>query len=344
MNTNSTWWSFPMSETGNILLYKSDDGEINIEVSVKEETVWLSQAQMVQLFQTTKQNISLHINNIFKTGELKRDATVKDFLTVQNEGNRQIRRSVDFYNLDMIISVGYRVNSLRGVQFRIWATKALREYIVKGFVMDDDRLSGKKANYFDELLERVRRIRTSEANFYDKVKAVFSTSIDYQPGADVAGKFYSTVQNKFHFAIHGQTAAELIVNRINAYKHDMGLIHKKGDKITRDEAEVAKNYLEELELKRLELLVEQFLSFAELQSLEQRPMYMADWQRKLDEFIKLNDKQVLTNSGKISQKHMRAVVKEEFEKYRSIESGLGMTEKELKESLDEIAQSSEDAD
>jgi len=190
----------------------------------------------------------------------------------------------------MILAVGFRVNARRGIQFRIWANKTLKEYVVKGFVMDDDRLSGSKPNYFDELLERVRKIRTSEANFYDKVKAVFSTSIDYQSGADIAGKFYSTVQNKFHYAIHGMTATELIVNRVNAYKHDMGLVYKKGEKITRDEAEVAKNYLEEKELKRLELLVEQFLSFAELQSLEQRPMYMADWQRKLDEFIKLNDK------------------------------------------------------
>ncbi|MCA0458241.1 MAG: virulence RhuM family protein [Chloroflexi bacterium] len=333
-----------MSDTGNILLYQSDDGQVNIEVNVKDETVWLSQAQMAQLFQTERSVITKHINNIYKDGELDKNSTCAKIAQVQNEGNRVVSRSVDFYNLHMIISLGYRVKSSRGVQFRIWATKALSEFMVKGFVMDDDRLSGKKANYFDELLERVRRIRTSEANFYDKVKAVFSTSIDYQPGADVAGKFYSTVQNKFHFAIHGQTAAELIVNRVNAYKHDMGLVYKKGERITRDEAEVAKNYLEETELKRLELLVEQFLSFAELQSLEQRPMYMADWQRKLDEFIKLNDKQVLTNSGKISQKYMKSVVKEEFEKYRSIASGVGMTKKELKESLTEIVDTSEDED
>ncbi len=320
-----------MSENGEIILYQTEDGETNIEVTLISDTVWLNQAQMTELFQTTKQNISLHIKTIFKLEELNRDSTVKKFLTVRQEGKRTIKREVEYYNLDVIISVGYRVNTYRGVQFRIWATKTLREYIVKGFVMDDDRLSGRRNNYFDELLERVRRIRTSEANFYDKVESVFSTSIDYQPGLDIAKRFYATVQNKFHYAITGFTATELIVNRVNAYKQDMGLMYKKGDKITRDEAEVAKNYYQELELRRLELLVEQFLSFAELQSLEQRPMYMIDWQRKLDEFIKLNDKQVLTHSGKISHKHMQSVVKEEFEKYRSLESGLGLTKKEIAE-------------
>jgi hypothetical protein len=316
-----------------ILLYQSDDGEIQIEVTTDGETVWLNQAQMAHLFHTTKQNISLHVNNILKSEELQRDSTVKDFLTVQQEGKRSVQRQVEHYNLDMIISVGYRVNSYRGVQFRIWATKTLREYIIKGFVMDDDRLAGRRGNYFDELLERVRRIRTSEANLYEKVKAVFKTSIDYQSGADIAGRFYATMQNKFHYAITGHTAAELIVNRVNAYKKDMGLIHKKGEKITRQEAEVAKNYMYELELKRLELLVEQFLSFAELQSIEQRPMYMTDWARKLDDFIRLNDKKVLDNPGTVSNRHMRSTVKEEYEKYRSLAEGSGMTKKEIEESI-----------
>ena len=275
-----------MSDNGAIILYQSEDGEIQIEVQLNEDTVWLSQLQMTQLFQTTKQNISLHINNIFKSAELKRESTVKDFLTVQDEGGRAIKRNVEYYNLNLIISVGYRVNTHRGVQFRIWATQALREYMVKGFVMDDDRLSGKQANYFDELIERVRKIRTSAANFYDKVKNIFATSIDYQSGADDAKQFFATVQNKFHYAITGFTAAETIVNRVNAFKPKMGLVHTKGEKPTRKEAEVAKNYLEELELKRLELLVDQFLSYAELQSVEKRPMYMADWKRKLDEFIR----------------------------------------------------------
>jgi hypothetical protein len=215
----------------------------------------------------------------------------------------------------MIISVGYRVNSHRGVQFRIWATKTLREYIVKGFVIDDDRLSGKQGNYFEELVERVRKIRTSESNFYEKVKAIFSTSIDYQRGADDAKLFYATVQNKFHYAITGYTAAELIVKRVDAGKQDMGLVHRKSPQVTRQEAEVAKNYLEELELRRLELLVEQFLSFAELQSVEQRPMYMRDWIRKLDEFIRFNEKDVLTNAGTVSHDEMRQKVKSELKRF-----------------------------
>lgn len=215
----------------------------------------------------------------------------------------------------MFISVGYCVNSYRGVQFRIWATKNLKEFIIKGFVIDDDRLSGKRTNYFDELIERVRKIRTSEANLYDKVKEIFATSIDYQSVTEDAVTFYKTVQNKFHYAITGYIAAETIINRVSASKPRMRLVHTKGDKPTRREAEIAKNYLEELEIKRLELLVEQFLSFAELQSIEKRPMYMADWKRKLDDFIRLNDKEVLTNAGKVSHRHMQEVVSEEFEIY-----------------------------
>ena len=270
---------------------------------------------MAKLFQRDKSVVSRHIKNVLESGELDELSTVAKFATVQNEGKRSVSRNIDFYNLDMIISLGYRVNSHRGVQFRIWATKTLREYMVKGFVIDDDRLSGKRGNYFDELLERVRRIRTSEANFYDKVKNIFSTSIDYNALTDTARTFYKTVQNKFHFAITGQTAAEIIVSRVNAFKPDMGLVHKRGQRVTRSEAQIAKNYLQELELKRLELLVEQFLSFAELQSIEQRPMYMADWIRKLDDFIRLNDKEVLNNAGKVSHKYMQRIVEEEYEIY-----------------------------
>lgn len=313
-----------------ILLYQAPDGETQIEVTLEGETVWLTMDQMADLFQRNKSVISRHIKAIIEIGELTSDSVVAKNATTAIDGKKY---QTSFYNLDMIISVGYRVNSHRGVQFRIWATQTLREYIVKGFVLDDDRLSGKRGNYFDELLERVRHIRTSEANFYDKVKAVFSTSIDYQQGADIAGKFYATVQNKFHFAITGLTAAELIVSRANAFKRDMGLVHKRGDQITRREAEVAKNYLQELELKRLELLVEQFLSFAELQSIEQRPMYMADWQRKLDDFIRLNDKPILDHAGKVSHEAMRAHVKEELEKYHSARLGDGLTAKERKEML-----------
>jgi hypothetical protein len=298
-----------MSSNGEILLYQSDDGEIDIEVHLNDGTVWLSQAQMAELFQVERSVVTKHINNVIKSGELEKEGNVQKMHIAQST------KPVNFYNLDMIISVGYRVNSHRGVQFRIWATKTLGEYVVKGFVIDDDRLSGKKTNYFDELIERVRRIRTSEANFYEKVKAIFATSIDYQTGTDDAKLFYATVQNKFHYAITGFTAAEMIVNRVNAYKPKMGLVHTKGDQPTQKEAGIAKNYLEEIELKRLELLVEQFLSFAELQSIEKRPMYMADWKRKLDDFIQFNDKNVLTNAGKVSHQSMKQTVAEEFEIY-----------------------------
>lgn len=299
-----------MADNGDIILYQSADGEPNIEVRLKNETVWLSQSQMAELFQTDQSGIARHIKNIFESGELDGKSNMQK-LHIANAD-----RPVNFYSLDVIISVGYRVNARRGVLFRIWATQSLREYIVKGFVMDDDRLSGKGNNYFEELLERVRKIRTSEANFYEKVKEIFTTSIDYDPKEDVAQLFFKSAQNKFHYAITGKTAAEIIVSNVNAFKPDMGLIHKKGKRVTKQEAEIAKNYLPEPDLKRLELLVEQFLSFAELQSLEQRPMYMKDWTRKLDEFIILNDKKVLMNAGSVSHDQMKHIVKEEFEVYQ----------------------------
>ncbi len=332
-----------MSENGAIILYQSEDGEVNIDVQLNNETVWLSLDQMTRLFQRDKSVISRHLKNVIDSGELERTSVVANFATTAKDGKIY---QVDHFNLDMIISVGYRVNSYRGVQFRIWATRTLREYMVKGFVLDDERLSGKKGNYFDELLERVRKIRTSEANFYEKVKGIFATSIDYNPTIDLAKTFYKTVQNKFHYAITGRTAAEIIVDRVNAFKPDMGLIHKKGKKVTRYEAQIAKNYLHELELKRLELLVEQFLSFAELQSIEQRPMYMSDWIRKLDDFIRLNDKNVLTNSGTVSHKYMQQIVNEEYEVYARylLEQGetTGMTKADFDETLRKISRSEPD--
>ena len=229
---------------------------------------------------------------------------------------------VNFYNLDVVISVGYRVNSLRGTQFRIWATQKLREYIIKGFVMDDERLAeGRvKKTYFEEWEERIRRIRTSEANFYQKVRDVFATSADYNPKTDYAKLFFATVQNKFHFAITGLTAAEIVNSRIDSRKENMGLTNWRGEVITREQAEIAKNYLEELELKRLNLLVEQFLSFAELQSVEQRVMYMKDWVKKLDDFLILNEKQILQNSGNVSHLAMEKKVREELKKYNERKS------------------------
>ena len=305
-------------DNGEILLYQTEDGQTNVQVRLKDDTVWLTQADMSELFQTTKQNINLHINNILRTGELQANPTVKEYLTVQEEGNRLVQRQVAHYSLDMIISVGYRVNSHRGTQFRIWASERLKEYLVKGFTMNDTRLAHGPSNYFDELVARVRAIRTSEKNFYLKVRDIFATSIDYDSNTDLAKTFYSTVQNKFHYAIHGQTSAELITSRIDAGKPNLGLTNWSGKIVTAQEAKIAKNYLEALELKRLELLVEQFLSFAELRSVEKKPMYMVDWNKKLDDFLRLNDKEILQNAGSVSHKDMEEKVRIELGKFHAL--------------------------
>ncbi|MFA6917868.1 MAG: virulence RhuM family protein [Candidatus Gracilibacteria bacterium] len=311
-----------MENNSQILLYQTADGSTKIEVKLENETVWLSQKQMSELFQKDTRTVSEHIGNLFKEGELDTNSTIRKFRIVQKEGGREIERAIDFYNLDVIISVGYRIKSHRGTQFRIWATQQLREYIVKGFVMDDGRLSEGKTlmgiNYFDELLERVRAIRASERNLYEKVKDIFATSIDYNPSAGQAKEFYATVQNKFHYAITGQTAAEIVVTRIDGKKENMGLTNWKGNKVKREDAEIAKNYMLEKELKQLYLLVEQFLSFAELQISLERPMYMADWKKKLNEFLKLNELKILEGKGKISHEEMEKVVKKEMQKYLDI--------------------------
>ncbi|NQV12766.1 MAG: virulence RhuM family protein [Parcubacteria group bacterium] len=300
-----------------VILYSTEDGQTKIEVQLENETVWLSQKQMAELFDCTVENIIFHLQNVFKSGELGKKATTKESLVVQKEGGRDIKREVSLYNLDMIISVGYRINSLRGTQFRIWATQKLRDYIIKGFAMDDERLSdGRVARtYFVEWEERIRKIRTSEANFYQKVRDVFATSVDYNSKADYAKRFFAMVQNKFHFAITGLTAAELISDRADSKKENMGLTNWRGEIVTREQAQIAKNYLQELELKRLNLLVEQFLSFAELQSVEQRVMYMNNWIEKLDGFIVLNDKEILRDSGNVSHLEMEKTVREKLGKY-----------------------------
>ena len=260
-------------ENGEILLYQAEDGVANLQVRLENETVWLTQLQMSELFQSTKQNINLHINNIFNEGELQANSTIKEYLIVQEEGKRQVQRNIPHYNLDMIIAVGYRVNSRRGTQFRIWATQRLKEYLVKGFTMNDAQLAKGNTDYFEELVRRVRAIRASEKHFDQKVKDIFATSIDYDGHSEHAEQFYKIVQNKFHYAIHGHTAAELIVKRVDSTKPNMGLTNWTGKVINTQDAQIAKNYLEALELKRLELLVEQFLSFAELRSVERKPMY-----------------------------------------------------------------------
>lgn len=307
-----------MNEKNNkIIIYNTEDGQTKIEVKMQGETVWLSQKQMAELFDCSMDNISLHLKNVYLEGELDEKRTSEDSSVVQKEGERSVNRPIKFYSLDAIISVGYRINSLRGTQFRIWATQKLKEYIIKGFVMDDDRLAegGVKKTYFKEWEERIRKIRTSEANFYQKVRDVFATSVDYNSKTDYAQKFFATVQNKFHFAITGLTAAEIIANRIDSNKWNLGLTNWKGKIITREQAQVAKNYLEELELRRLNLLVEQFLSFAELQSVEQRVMYMKDWIQKLNDFLILNDKKILDNLGGVSHIEMEQKVRLQLKKY-----------------------------
>ncbi len=302
-----------------ILLYQTKDGKTKIEVKLEDETVWLTKKQMAELFNVKKQDIDYHVQNVFETGELEKKSTTKNILVVQQEGSRMVRRNIDIFNLDIIISVGYRVNSYRGTQFRIWATQQLREYIIKGFVMDDERLAEgnhpARLNYFDELLQRVRKIRASEKNLYEKVRDIFATSIDYNPRTEHAKEFYATVQNKFHYAITGQTAAEIIVHRIDSEKEHLGLTNWKGEFINRKDTEVAKNYMLEKELRQLYLLVEQFLAFAEFQIERERPMYMVDWKRKLDDFLQLNELEILQGKGNVSHKEMEAVVKEELKKY-----------------------------
>ena len=300
------------NKNNQIIIYNTEDGETKIEVQMKDETVWLTIDQMAELFDKSRSTINEHILNIYAEKELNEAESIRkignsDFFT----------KPTNYYNLDVIISVGYRVKSLRGTQFRIWATQKLKEYIIKGFVMDDERLAeGRvKKSYFEEWEERIRRIRTSEANFYQKVRDVFATSADYNPKTDYAKLFYATVQNKFHFAITGLTAAEIVNSRVNGQKENMGLTNWKGEIITREQAQIAKNYLEELELKRLNLLVEQFLSFAELQSVEQRVMYMKDWIKKLDDFLVLNEKKILQNAGNVSHLEMEKKVRGELEKY-----------------------------
>ncbi len=297
-----------------IIIYNTEDGETKIEVRMKDETVWLSQKQMAELFDKDRKTITEHIQNVFKEGELAENSVCRKFQHTAKDGKTY---SVNFYNLDVIISVGYRIKSLRGTQFRIWATQKLKEYIIKGFVMDDERLAeGRvKKTYFEEWEERIRKIRTSEANFYQKVRDVFATSADYNSKTDYAKLFYATAQNKFHYAITGLTAAEIVNSRIDSQKENIGLTNWKGKIITREQAQVAKNYLEELELKRLNLLVEQFLSFAELQSVEQRVMYMKDWIKKLDDFLVLNEKEILQNAGNVSHLDMEKRVRNELEKY-----------------------------
>ena len=304
-------------DKGQFLLYQTPDGDSQIEVKLQNDTVWLSLDQMADLFQRNKSTISRHIKNVLEDGELKEEATIANFATVQNEGTRKVERVIAYYNLDMIISVGYRVHSYRGVQFRIWATKVLKEYIVKGFAMNDDLL--KRAgggNYFDELLARIRDIRSSEKVFYRKVLEIYALSIDYDPRVEMTQKFFKTVQNKMHYSVHGHTAAEIIYERADAEKDFMGLTTWSGAMPSKPEAEIAKNYLTHEEIKSLNRIVSLYLDFAEMQAEEHRPMYMKDWINILDDFLRISRKDILTHAGKISAKLAKEKADQEYDKFK----------------------------
>ena len=300
-----------------IIIYQTQDGQTKIDVRLENETVWLTQNQMAELFQTTKQNISSHIKNIFEEGELSENSTVKDYLTVQQEGNRKVSRNVSHYNLDVIISVGYRVKSLRGTQFRIWATQVLKEYMKKGFALNDDLLKqAGGGGYWKELLERIRDIRSSEKVFYRQILDIYATSTDYNPNAEETKMFFKVVQNKMHFAAHGHTAAEVIYLRADSTKNNMGLTVFKGNHPKKDEVTVAKNYLDEKELNILNRITSAYLEFAELQAIQQIPMTMKDWILKLDDFIKMTGSELLDNPGKISKLEAENKALAEYAKYK----------------------------
>lgn len=300
-----------------MLIYQSEDGQIRLEVQLEAESVWLTQKQMAELFQTTVPNISLHLKNIFEEEELDAQATIKDFLIVQNEGGRQVKRTRKFYNLDAIISVGYRIKSHVATRFRIWATQRLKEYIIKGFVLDDERLKNpdQPFDYFDELLRRIQDIRTSEKRFYRKITDIYATSIDYDPTLDISINFFKTVQNKMHWAITGQTAAEIIHRRANHTRPNMGLTNWRGPKVRKQDVVIAKNYLDEAELSALNNLVEQYLVFAEGQAMRRIPMYMKDWITKLDGFLSLNDRNILEHAGKISHQMAKEMAESEYDRF-----------------------------
>jgi len=300
-----------------ILLYQTEDGKTHIEVKLQDETVWLSQKLMAELFQRDVRTINDHIKNIYTEGELSHESTIRKYRIVQTEGTRQIYREVDFYNLDVIISVGYRVKSHRGTQFRIWATQRLREYIIKGFTLDDERLKQiGGGNYFDELLARIRDIRSSEKVFWRKVLDIYASSIDYDPNTEISKEFFAVVQNKMHWASHGHTAAEIIAERADASKPQMGLTSWSGTNPHKIDVEIAKNYLNHQELDTLNRIVSMYLDFAELQALNRKPMYMRGWIAKLDDFLRISERDILTHAGTISHEQAIEKARLEYEKFR----------------------------
>ena len=322
---------------GQFLVYQAEDGKLKIDVRFEGETVWLTQQHMAELFQTTKQNIGQHLKSIFEEGELAQVSVVKNFFTTAADGKKYATK---FYNLDAIISVGYRVKSGVATQFRIWATQRLREYIVKGFVLDDERLKNPDLpfDYFEELLRRIQDIRTSERRFYQKITDIYATSIDYDPTQEVSLLFFKTVQNKVHWAITGQTAAEIVHDRVNAAKPNLGLTNWRGAVIRKQDVAIAKNYLIEPELAALNNLVEQYLIFAEGQAMRRVPMHMTDWIKKLDAFLTLNERDILTHAGRISHEMALTKAEAEYEKFRVLEAAKpSAAEKDFEEAIKKLS-------
>lgn len=300
-----------------IIIYQTEDGQTKIQTRLENETVWITQAQMASLFGKAKSTISEHIKNVFEEGELEKNAAVRNFRTVQKEGTREVVRNLEYYNLDIIISVGYRVKSAQGTKFRQWATARLREYIVKGFTMNDDLLKeAGGGNYFEELLARIRDIRSSEKVFWRKALDIYATSVDYDPKADTSQQFFKTIQNKMHWAAHGQTAAEVVYSRIDTAKPFLGLTTFKGEKPTKQEVGIAKNYLNEDELNVLNRMVTAYLEVAELQALNRKPMTMKDWLQRADDFLSLTGNNILTHAGTVSHKQALEKANETYLEYK----------------------------
>lgn len=320
----------------NVIIYQDENGVTKVSVRFSDDDIWLTQNQIAELYDTTQQNISQHIDSIYKDGELDYEATHKKFLLVRSEGTRQVKRNIDHYNLDMVIALGYRVQSQVATRFRRWATERLHEYIQKGFAMDDERLKQGGSRYFRELLQRIRDIRSSERNFYQQVTDIYATATDYDPRSDLTKKFFATVQNKLHFAVHEHTAAEVIYERVDNEKPLVGMTNFKGDYITKDDVKIAKNYLSEIELQRLNLLVSQFLDFAEFQALEQVPMSMQDWINALGNQIVSNKRKLLEGSGNISHKQAIEKAEKEFEIYRARE--MKQLESDFDKAVKQLAQ------
>jgi hypothetical protein len=311
--------SLPSTES-QFLVYQAEDGTLKMEVRLEGDTVWLSLNQLASLFQRDKSVISRHIKNVFDEGELHAQGTVAKFATVQTEGSKTVNREIEFFNLDVIISVGYRVKSTVATRFRIWATQRLREYIVKGFVLDDERLKNPDVpfDYFDELTRRIQDIRTSERRFYQKITDIYATSVDYDPTQEISITFFKTVQNKVHWAITGQTAAEIVHGRVDASQPHLGLTNWRGAAIRKSDVAIAKNYLTEPEMAALNNLIEQYLVFAEGQAMRRIPMHMAAWLSKLDAFLTLNDRDILTHAGRISHDTAQNKAEREYDRYKAL--------------------------